>query len=113
MPKFTVNRADGSTYEIEWPPEFHEEPYNEVSIQCEDPEALVASLIVKYEAIRADAHKDLINFPGDTSFVGNSLFSIQESLDSLLYFLKMIEYRKNYYDNVLTPNQIEILKLLP
>jgi hypothetical protein len=30
MPKFTVNRADGSTYEIEWPPKFHNEPYNEV-----------------------------------------------------------------------------------
>jgi hypothetical protein len=94
MPKFTVNRADGSTYEIKWPPEFHNEPYNEVSIQCEDPEALVASLIAKYEAIRADAHQDLINFPGDTNFVGNAISSVQESLDSLLYFLKMIEYRK-------------------
>jgi hypothetical protein len=99
MPKFTVNRADGSTYEIEWPPEFHNEPYNEVSIQCEDPEALVASLIAKYEAIRADAHQDLINFPGDTNFVGNAISSVQESLDSLLYFLKMIQYKKeNYYD---------------
>ena len=91
MPKFTVNRADGSTYEIEWPPEFHEEPYNEVSIQCEDPEALVASLIAKYEAIRADAHQDLVNFPGDTNFVGNCFYDLQESLDGLLYFLKMIE----------------------
>jgi hypothetical protein len=99
MPKFTVNRADGSTYEIEWPPKFHNEPYNEVSIQCEDPEALVASLIAKYEAVRADVNHDLINFPGDTSFVGNAIFSVQESLDSLLYFLKMIQYKKeNYYD---------------
>ena len=94
MPKFTVNRADGSTYEIEWPPEFHEEPYNEVSSNVEDPEALVRSLIEKYETIKQDVRQDLINFPGDTNFVGNSLFSVQESLDSLLYFLKMIEYRK-------------------
>ena len=98
MPKFTVNRADGSTYEIEWPPEFHEEPYNEVSSNVEDPEALVRSLIEKYETIKQDVRQDLINFPGDTNFVGNSLFSVQESLDSLLYFLKMIEYRKNYYE---------------
>ena len=94
MPKFTVNRADGSTYEIEWPPEFHKEPYNEVSIQCEDPEALVASLITKYEAIKNDVRLELRNFPGDTNFVGNAIFSVQESLDSLLYLLKMIEYRK-------------------
>jgi hypothetical protein len=87
--KFTVNRADGSTYEIEWPPEFHKEPYNEISIQCEDPEALVASLIAKYEAIRADAHQDLINFPGDTNFIGHAIYDTVQSVDSLLYFLKM------------------------
>ncbi len=89
MTKFTVNRADGSTYEIEWPPEFHKEPYNEISTACEDPEAFVNALIQKYEAVKAGLLEEVKFFPGDTNFIGHAIYDTVQSVDSLLYFLKM------------------------
>jgi hypothetical protein len=84
----TVHKQDGSTYSITIP-EFHKEPYNEVSLACEDPEALINALIQKYEVIKVGLLEDVKFFPGDTNFIGHSIYDTIESVDSLLYCLKM------------------------
>jgi hypothetical protein len=88
MTEITVHKADGSTYNISLP-EFHKEPYNEVSLECEDPEALIESLIQKYEDIKTGLLEEVKFFPGDTNFIGHAIYDTVQSVDSLLYFLKM------------------------
>jgi hypothetical protein len=88
MTNITVHKADGSTYNVEIP-EFHKEPYNEVSMACEDPEALINALIPKYEAVKAGLLEDVKFFPGDTNFTGHSIYDVIQSVNSLLYYLKM------------------------
>jgi hypothetical protein len=88
MTNITVHKADGSTYNINLP-EFHKEPYQEVFLACEDPEALINVLIHKYEAIKTGLLEDAKFFPGDTNFIGHAIYDSIESVDSLLYCLKM------------------------
>jgi len=87
MTNITVHRADGSTYNIKIP-EFHKEPYQEVSLECEDPEAFIDSLIQKYEAVKAGLLEEAKLFPGDTNFTGHSIYDTIQALDSLIYILK-------------------------
>jgi hypothetical protein len=72
--------------------EFYEEPYEQISVTCKDPKELVNSLISKYENLKQEIKQEEEFFPGDTNFVGNCFYDLQESLDSLLYFLKMIHH---------------------
>jgi hypothetical protein len=72
--------------------EFYEEPYEQISVTCKDPKELVNSLISKYENLKQEMKREEEFFPGDTNFVGNCFYDLQESLDSLLYFLKMIHH---------------------
>jgi hypothetical protein len=88
MTNITIHKADGSTYNIRLS-EFHKEPYNEVSLACEDPEAFINSLIQKYEDIKADLIEYDKFFPGDTNFIGHSIYDTIQSVDNLLYCLKM------------------------
>jgi len=87
MTNITIHKADGSTYNISLP-EFHKEPYNEVSLACEDPEAFVKGLIEKYEGIKTDLTKDSIMFPGDTNFTGHAIDEVVKMINEVLYFLK-------------------------
>lgn len=93
MKTITINRSDGSTYEIKFPPEFHEIPYNELSIECEEPKNYINSLIEKYENLQIEINKDERLFPGDTNFVGNSLYELSSSIKDVLYHLKMIHHK--------------------
>lgn len=72
--------------------EFYEEPYEQISVTCKDPKELVNSLISKYENLKQEIKQEEEFFPGDTNFVGNSFCHLQESIDGLLYFLKMIHH---------------------
>lgn len=92
MKPITIHRSDGSTYEI-YPEQFHSAPYEEVSLECKDPTQFVNFLIDKYENLKKEIEQEEQFFPGNTNFVGNSFYSVKESLDSLLYFLKMIHYK--------------------
>jgi hypothetical protein len=89
MTDITVHKPDGSTYNINIP-EFHNEPYNEVSLACEDPEFYINALIQKYEAVKAGLLEEAKLFPGDTNFIGHSIWDTIESIDSLIHYLKMM-----------------------
>jgi hypothetical protein len=89
MTDITIHRPDGSTYNINIP-EFHEEPYRQVSLACDDPETLINSLIIKYEGIRADLVEYDRFFPGDTNMISHSIWDTIESIDSLIHYLKMM-----------------------
>ena len=87
MTDITVHKPDGSTYNINIP-EFHKEPYYEISTACEDPEAFVRGLIEKYEGIKTDLAKDSKMFPGDTNFTGHAIDEVVKMINEVLYFLK-------------------------
>jgi hypothetical protein len=72
-------------------PEYHQSPYNEISIEVKYPKDFINELIKKYETLEEDIKKDEELFPGDTNFVGNSLYEARLSIESILYFLKNIQ----------------------
>jgi len=69
-------------------PEFHQSPYNEVSIEVEDPKDFINELIKKYEALKENIKEDSKMFPGDTNFTGHSIDEVVKMVDEVLYFLK-------------------------
>jgi hypothetical protein len=89
MRTITVHKQDGTTYNIAIP-EFHGGKYYEISLSCKDPESYVNTLISQYENIKEDFYNDLEMFPGDTNFIGNSIFCIIESIDESIKLLKNI-----------------------
>lgn len=67
---------------------FHQDPFNLVSTNCEDPKKLVNSLIEKYSTVNEEIKKDMEYFPGDTNFVGYGLYLANQDIDSVLHYLK-------------------------